>query len=365
MNKYNFPIATHSYFRALNVSEERTKFLQFDNYIPKFKYSNNFNVETLLFRQSFMAPDSMEYLSLGCVLSGIRLQNDKNEITHFRQINEKMFGSPDVLYVKTLLKKMLKKSSMSSIQYSDEVIRILDNDLNSDEVFDLGPSKSTFEKYKVFFNNYRKQITNNHNFDVVTEIQRELINSGLSERGWKLQVIDGASHAYTDHNNKKIIIGKDYSPRTSMAAERIAVHEVYGHALRGRQLSMVESEGFAVVLEQLLSREYKPRRTYRYLAASLGWGALGRPMTFREVFEILWRLMIISSKYNEKSAKEHAFGECYRVFRGGSPEVPGAVYLKDLVYFDANQKIWHALSTRKFDYDDFVNIIEGRKVITL
>ena len=150
-----------------------------------------------------------------------------------------------------------------------------------------------------------------------------------------------------------------------MAAERIAVHEVYGHALRGRQESMVESEGFAVVLEQLISCDYKPRRTYRYLAASLGWGVLGNPMTFREVFEVLWRLMIISSKYDEKNAKEYAFGECYRVFRGGSPEVPGAVYLKDLVYFDANQKIWQALSTQKIDYDDFVNILEGRKVITI
>jgi hypothetical protein len=119
------------------------------------------------------------------------------------------------------------------------------------------------------------------------------------------------------------------------------------------------------MIEQLVGTNFKTRRSYRYLAAGLGWGVFGRPMIFREAYEIIWRLMAISSKYNEKKAKGYAFDECYRVFRGGRPDLPGAVYLKDIVYFEADARIWSVLSQKKISYTDFVNIIEGRSTITI
>jgi len=180
-----------------------------------------------------------------------------------------------------------------------------------------------------------------------------------------VQVIKGCSHARIYHHTKKIKIGEDYKPRKVMAVGRIVAHEIYGHALRGPSKSLSESEGFALAIEQLTGSRFKFRRAYRYLAASLGWGVFGKPMNFREVFEIIWRLMFISSGYSENKSKEHAFDECCRVFRGGRPDIAGAVYLKDTIYFDANIKVWNFLDAKKLDYEKFVDIIEGRSTITL
>jgi hypothetical protein len=87
---------------------------------------------------------------------------------------------------------------------------------------------------------------------------------------------------------------------------------------------------------------------------------LGTPMTFREVYEILWRAMVIGSSYPVEDAKSHAFDECYRAFRGGRPDIAGAVYLKDSIYFRANLIMWSILEDADIGYDKFVDIIEGR-----
>jgi hypothetical protein len=96
---------------------------------------------------------------------------------------------------------------------------------------------------------------------------------------------------------------------------------------------------------------------------ALGWGVFGAPMYFRQVYEILWRLMVISSKYSPEIAKQHAFDECYRAFRGGRPDIAGAVFLKDAVYFAANVEMWKVLSGRQRSYNEFVDIIEGRQTV--
>lgn len=152
-------------------------------------------------------------------------------------------------------------------------------------------------------------------------------------------------------------------PRTHSAAVRIAVHEVYGHALRGHQDSITESEGFASLLEQLVGDKFVFRRSYRYLAAALGWGVFGTPMTFRQVYEIIWRTMVITGTYSLQEAQMYAFDECTRVFRGGVPSLPGAIYLKDSTYFDANIRMWRNLKEHPLQYNEFVDVIEGRRRI--
>ena len=360
--KYLFPVATQSYFRAINIDVQRTRFLESSDYSPRFIYPGNYNEELVLSRQAQTTKGSVEYDKLNLVLCSIRLQKDSNELIEFNKLNDRIFGAPIQLHAQKILSRMLTQSTERTKVYSDEIIRILNFKILPDAQF--GPNQDVFLKYKKYFSRYR-HASEIQNHDVAFAIKRELVNSGMAEKGWVLQLVKGKAHARTNHQMMKIKLGRDYHPRTLGAAERIAVHEVYSHALRGKQSSETESEGFAMALEQLLASCFKPRRSYRYLAASLGWGVFGRPMAFRDVFEIIWRLMRIISRYSEADAKAHAFNECYRVFRGGRADLAGAVYLKDIVYFESNLKVWDALSIKDIDYDKFVDIIEGRSTITI
>ena len=358
--KKEFPVATHSYFRASNLNEEYLEFVSSSDYIPKFNYPNRFNESIILARLSEVEQDSPERKSLECALAGSRLQSDDSELENFRATNEILFGLPNESYAAAILSRMLESVSDSENIYYDEIVKMI-GDIPKSNV-QLEPSPEVFEKYKAYFNQYRQALTE-HNSDVLSVIQHELSKSVLNDRGWVVELTDNHSPAFTSHKTKKIRIGKFYSPRTRLASERIAVHEVYGHALRGPQATIAESEGFALVLEQLLGDRFKLRRSYRYLAASLGWGCFGQPMNFRQVYEVIWRVMIISSKYSEQDAKKHAFNECYRVFRGGRPDLAGAVYLKDITYLQANIDMWNVLMLKNFSYNEFIDIIEGRLAI--
>jgi len=239
------------------------------------------------------------------------------------------------------------------------VLELLKTDVFKD--ISVAPNEETFQKYREYLLQYTTLPEINENLE--DALREQLVRTGLADDGWELNVKDGAMHAQTVHRRKTISIGRDYKPRSASAVRRITIHEVIGHAKRGPQHTLEESEGFAIVLEQLTKSTFIFRRSYRYLAVALGWGVFGKPMNFREVYEVMWRLMVIQSKYSIENAKEHAFDECYRAFRGGRPDIAGAVFLKDTVYLDANIRMWTVLNTSELSYNEFVDSIEGRRTI--
>ncbi len=356
-----FPVATQSYFKVLNLREEYFKFSRSNEYLPRFRYLDQFNVTVIEDRLKNLKSGSKEYYNLKCALSAAKLQSNNKEIKSFRQLNQNIYGEPSKAYTKAIISSILSKTDIDNDLYHYIVVSLGPKIFTSRR---LGPNKKAFSKYKSYFDRYRGADKDSY-LDVRSTIQKELKTSGLEAAGWRLKVISGNCHASIDHNLKIIKIGQDYKPRTPKAVLRIAVHEVYGHALRGPQPSLLASEGFALVLEQLTSQEFRLRRSYRYLAASLGWGIMKKPMDFRQVYEILWRLMVIGSRYDPIKAKQYAFMECSRVFRGGRPDLPGAIYLKDAVYLSANLKVWNWLMKHNIDYDYFIDIIEGRRIIKL
>jgi hypothetical protein len=356
---YPFPVAPHSYFRARNKDQARAAFLQSDASQPQFIYHDQFNPDTIRDRQQSVAPDSEVWRLLQFVEKAAVLQHDRTSLAAYRTANEQLFGAPQKEYALAILGSVSRCVTDASAIYWREVQQMIGATEQTHTL--IGPSGETFKTYKSYFERYAS-ISNYASRDVIGALQLQLEATGLSNQGWKVRVLsDNTSHARTHQRVKTISIGEQYRPRTKKAAMRIAVHEVYGHALRGNRTSTEESEGFAIVLEQLLADTFRYRRSYRYLAVSLGWGVLGTPMTFREVFEILWRVMAIGSAYDIDDAKSHAFDECYRAFRGGRPDVAGAVYLKDSIYFRANTAMWRILETADIGYGNFVDIIEGRK----
>ncbi len=359
IQKYKFPIAPHSYFRALNKEQAKLNFLNSKDDQPVFEYSSQFRPERIHERLKIVDGDSRATELLYYVEEASRLQIDDSGLDSFRSLNQKLFNEPEKRYAVAILNSVHDRSKGNSSTYWDEIIDMTGILPQSEAV--VAPSTGLFIKLQSYFKRYVPRFGLDGQ-DVVSLLEFYLDSTGLKKEGWAVRVLGGSTlHAHTHHINKTISIGDQYRPRKKGAAESIAIHEVYGHALRGPRATINESEGFAVLLEQLLIDRFKYRRSYRYLAVSLGWGVLGNPMTFRQVFEVLWRAMALGSGYSASEAKSHAFDECYRAFIGGRPDLAGAVCLKDGIYFRANMKMWNVLENDvDIGYDKFVDIIEGR-----
>jgi len=355
-----FPVAPHSYFRAVNKLSERRAFLTSDTSEPVFKYPPYFKLETINERLAELEPHSPQYASLSLVKISATLQDDETKLAEFRKINATLFGKPRPEYAYAILQRIAACVTPETRSIWREVVKRTGKIDASTEV--IAPSDEIFARYRQYLRQY-VPILKTKDRSLVELMKDQLHVTGLDQRGWDLKILSTAVHAKTNHKIKQITLGEFYEPRTVRAKKRIVTHEVFGHAIRGQQASIDESEGFATVLEQLVDPKFKYRRSYRYLAVSLGWGALGTPMTFREVFEIMWRVMMIGSKYSQLNARKHAFDECYRAFRGGRPDMAGAAFLKDAVYFDANIRMWDVLINQELSYNEFVDIIEGRRTL--
>jgi len=356
---YGFPTATHTYFRALNKYSQKQAFLEGAIEQPTFTYNPHWTLELIQERMKVVKNDPAATKRLKVVETSLRLRENPDALTAFREANAAIFHAPTKELTEAIIWRISQNVSEPHKEEWDQVRLLLGSEIT--DGLSISPSEDTFQLYRSYLKRYTTLPAVE---DTIKDaFKSQLDSTGLSKKGWKLRVLKGDEHAHIHHHTQTISIGDQYKPRTSTAIRRIVIHEVIGHAIRGPQKELSESEGFAIVLEQLTKSSFAPRRTYRYLAVALGWGVLGKPMTFREVYEILWRLMVVQSKYPGFEAKRHAFDECYRAFRGGRPDIAGAVYLRDTVYFDANIRMWAVLDAGKLSYNEFVDIIEGRRTV--
>lgn len=357
---FSFPIATHSYFTIRNLKSQRRAFLASDISQPSFLYGPDFVTSVVTERLRKVPADSPAAVSLSIVKAASELQSDAEKLKLFRRANLDFIHAPKKEYVMAILQGVSRKVNSDNQHLWEAILARVGTIEPTDQV--VIPSSERFNMYRHYLTRYTGPFKTKDS--TVSELLAEHLEiTGLAKKGWRLKVRHNASPAKTNHRSRWVSIGEDYLPRTARAKKRIVVHEVYGHALRGPQKSIAEAEGFAIVLEQLTNPEFMYLRSYRYLAVALGWGVLGRRMTFREVFEILWRVMALGGQYTQQAAREHAFDECSRAFRGGRPDVAGAVFLKDSVYFDANIAMWKVLVEQELSYNEFVDIIEGRRTI--
>ena len=357
---YPFAVAAHSYFSVRNKDDARRSFLKSATAEPLFTYSPQFALDVVEDRLAHVKLESTAHTSLLLIKAAVILQNDTSELETFRTASKRLFAEPSALYAAAILSRIENKVSPETRKLWLEVA--VRTGPISKEVAITAPDDATFQMYRHYIRRYVGPFSI-EGLTVGQLLTKHILSTGLDQKGWKVKFTTRTTSARTNHRTNTIWIGENYVPRTMRAKNRIILHEVYGHALRGPQSTLAESEGFAIVLEQLVGTSFKYRRAYRYLAVALGWGVLGRPMTFREVFEILWRVMVIGSSYSKQQAREHAFDEATRAFRGGRPDIAGAVFLKDALYFDGNLAMWDALISNKLSYNKFIDIIEGRRVL--
>lgn len=358
-----FPIAPQTYFHIKNTEEARNAFLENPKILPDFEYRRH-DIDTLRSRIDDLHKDDEKVrLSLELVAASLMLRKapTPGNIARYRKLNKTLYGEPDADYAYAILARTLRKATGKREDIVDYITERIPNIPVEARIYK--PSADTFQLLRSHIQQYVHFAEFDHDMPLATMLARALEVTGLAGAGWTVEIKDDSRHAVTEQRLKKIVIGRTYVPRSDISKMQIMLHEVYGHAMRGHQDDLVESEGFAGLLEQLVPDYYASRRSYRFLAAALGWGTLGSPMNFREIYEILWRVMAGGEYYSEEDAKVHAFSECIRVYRGGDPKVPGAIFLKDSLYFKANIDIWKEFERRPPTYREFSDIIEGKRKV--
>lgn len=359
-----FRQSAHSYFTALQKTYEKQSFLRL-KIVPQLLY-NELSDEEIESRLVQLPPDSVEYANLEIVQASHRLrrQPSPEAIETFRALNESMYGVPSrELSVGIMVYMMNTRHHNPGAKEWEYIVDHTGSLLNNKSVNLPIPSSELFLKLKKYLYEFVdiEMIKKSHTAQQA--LRQALEFSGLKDLGWKVVEKPGFMHARTVHSRKHLLIGSQYSSRRKMSRVEVAVHEVYGHALRGPQGDIRESEGFALVLEQLCNDSFKMKRSYRYLAAALAWGVTGERMDFTQVYEIIWRLMKLYARYDLESARSHAYDEVARVFRGGLPSEPGAVFLKDQVYFEANMAVWGQFIKHPPTYKQFISLINGEEKV--
>lgn len=365
--KQRFSIAAHNYFKVTNLLIAKKAFLKHETSNPVFSYRKNFNPDVVRKRIKLLEENSIALKSMKLVETALILQHNPSpeNLAAFKEINAKYYGEPTKALLAAILARFDTHVSPETKDFWNYINHHISIDLKKAHST-LWPSPELFSAIQAHGMQYMNVLfVHKGEKNLCKLFELVMQDTGLTDMGWKLRTTDDASPAKINHHTKTVWVGSLYKPRTQMAGLRIVAHELYGHALRGQNQSTAESEGFAVLLEQLTSESFKPRRAYRYIAAALAWGVDGRPRDFRQTFEIVWRCMVIASKYTETDARSYAFDECVRIFRGGLPDVPGAIYLKDAIYLPANILTWKWLESRSISYNDFMHLASGRTRIKI
>ena len=112
-------------------------------------------------------------------------------------------------------------------------------------------------------------------------------------------------------------------------------------------------EGIATYREQLVTGAEEFAGVPRFLSIALAKGLGGEKLDFRDTHKIMSDYRLLSSPGKDvtpEQARETAYNDCVRIFRGSTCDTPGAVYPKDMAYL-GNRDIWTLVS----ENSEFVN----------
>jgi hypothetical protein len=198
-------------------------------------------------------------------------------------------------------------------------------------------------------------------------ITQALQLTGLVAGGWSVRTVPHGTNVAISRHRKTVNIGQHYHPASSFRLQQIVAHEVYGHARRfesaGDPACGLDEEGVAIVYEQLLAKRFIYKRMLRYIALGLSWGVDGTPRDFVTTYQIMVPLAGLATNKTGRDAQQIAFKETLRAFRGGNPDVPGMILLKDKLYFESNLGVWQYLSEKQLDAAAFSRLMDGYDVI--
>jgi hypothetical protein len=390
---FKYPAAPYAYLAINNIDQQRDAFLRGDIEYPSFVYGKRFSKPVLERRKAKISKDLLrddlseeertylerrlqqtEFLLTAAHLQSASRQEAEAILATYRDQISKLYSEPHAKYAEAIY--LILKQAAKGNPAKEGLLGYIEQNtsLKGDASHDIRPSAEQFAYYRTLFAEHAPWLFDRQLCPETRDIQ-ELITFalqqiGAAKHGWRIEVTSGISNVRVSYHDKKIQVGEHLRVRTRKRRLQVVCHEVYGHVGRNMERTsptsnIRESEGFAVLLEQLLETKFSTKRALRYLTVAAGWGALGRPMDFRETFEIVWRAMVILSSYSEEVARHKAFHECVRAFRGGRPDVPGAVFTKDTAYFEGNVAVWNQLEKRILSKEEFVALLTGRELLEI
>lgn len=350
------------YFSVKNLAEAERDFFEHPDKNPHFIYGPHFDEkfinEQLIKYQGF----PVKRRRLNYVLVAKKLQNNRRYLKDFQAKTAEIYGLPNLDYFDRALYFITSRYGTKTI--TDPALKAHISKLKKRELV----NKQTFEMMRSYFKRYFSESEPSKNLD---EAIKKFFNlSNLQQNGWTLIALNNTSHAKCIQSAKQIQYGTKYKAtrKDAYAYDSIAIHEIFGHAVRetGRKPRLDDSEGWATLLEQIAERSFRTKRIYRYLAASFALGLHdGKPHDFRETYNLLYQIISLSGRYDERHARKSAFKETVRVFRGGRPDIPGAIFTKDIAYLKGNLQIWDKLEAEPISYEDFVNLLEGKEWLSI
>lgn len=355
----------------LNAEELRAKLERLDAAEKSLEDSKLSDKERRAMKMAIDASRRNNAFCLAC--AEYRANPNEETAAAQRAANEALYGKPDHQTYQSLLHGQLelisqrKLSEEEKVMY-DELMELLKNVENA-PVERYQPKPETVETFSALMREYMQPIVENLPKDrekiSVSEMvakMHETIRSNVEENSeWDAEFQATRTIANTNQHRKRIEMpGKraagDY---TQLEALKIKSHEEGVHAMRGipyekAKIEMFRTgmpkydafeEGVAKSAEQAWEGKYEDANPERYIGIGL---ANFERMNFREVFEILKRMMTLTKG---KDQSKLAFSTTQRAFRG-TDDLPNN---KDMIYYNGNVKFWkyvegHLDDPELFDY---------------
>jgi hypothetical protein len=399
--KATYSSALYAYFRVTNLANSCHKFLQDPTKPPVFRYKQDAS-EAMANRRLRKLQNELQEIGdtdeaatafLQWRIAETKLlrkfwhiKENKHSVNVERLVEKyvndqiELYGPLDARIFGGIIKYLRVLAHHKGHEYSKEMEEIEKSlgEHPDDALF--SPREETFLHYKHLYNESFPEM--HHVFSgireaqkytteqVVNTFERALESIGADRHGWEVEVVEGGANVSASKYRRKIIIGRHFKPTSTIRFKQIVAHEVGCHALRamtdsesGIHAGFDENdEGLAIVVEQLFAKRFMYKRAARYLAVGLAIGIDGKKRNFCEVYDILWRVMYITGGDKEQ-AKEQAFYETARTFRGGITSVPGMAYIKDKIYLESNLLIWEKLEEQQLDIKAFKGLFKGHNSI--
>lgn len=204
-----------------------------------------------------------------------------------------------------------------------------------------------------------------------------LVAGGLYNKGWRVIMTSSKLTPSTNGVGRAIYI-PDNTKRNAKELKKLVAHEQEVHARRAengmksnlRLLSTGTAnyadveEGLGVILECAIEGNFDnssfERAKWRYIAAGLAEGVNDAPRDARQVYEILWRMIVVDSESIVK-AKDQALEIVINAFRGTNFATPGVYYPKLKVYYEGLVKNAELIKENIDSLDDCFDIIMSGK----
>lgn len=207
--------------------------------------------------------------------------------------------------------------------------------------------------------------------EMAVYFNRALEALGYAE--WTAEINPNGTAVEARQTDQKLLVGAGREAADLDTMRRLVIHEIGVHIGRRSTGDSLDDgllgvglagyggfeEGFAVALEEAYAGKVTHRGTQYTFALGMAMGMDGGgERDFRGTFELQWRRNALQkAKKGElteqaiAAAKNTAYNQCVRIWRGMPTDVPGCVYPKDMAY--SNVEVWQYLETQ-YGVDDIL-----------